>query len=139
MATRLDAIPDTHVDILESRCFAHVATVRPDGALSNHPVCLLWDGEHVRFSTTRGRQKYRSLAADPRIALSVTHPDDPWHYLEIRGEATLEDDVDRAFIDAIARKYMDRDDYPFDGPGDERVVVTIHARQVSAGDVHTPS
>lgn len=136
MATRLDHIPESHMDILRAKCFAHVATVRPDGQLSNHPVCLVWDGEHVRFSTIKARKKYRNLVADPRIALSIPAPENSWHYLEIRGEATLADDLDRSFINEIARKYMGQEEYPFDAPGDERVTVTIHVKQVSAGDVH---
>lgn len=31
-------IPASHVDILAAKCFAHVATLRPDGMISNHPV-----------------------------------------------------------------------------------------------------
>jgi len=129
-------IPASHVDILEARCFGHVATLRPDGRISNHPVCLLWDAGQVRFSTTKSRRKYRNLCADPRIAISVTDPDNVWRYLEIRGSATLADDADRAFIDRIAQKYMGQDRYPFDPPGEERVVVTVHVEQVSVAHVH---
>ena len=135
----LREIPQSHVDILEARCFAHVATLRPDGRISNHPVCLLWDGEHVRFSTTKARGKYRNLRADPRTALSVVDPENVWRTLEIRGTATLADDADRRFIDAIANKYMGQDRYPFDRPGDERVTVTIHVEQVSVAHVHAGS
>ncbi len=129
-------IPDSHKDILESKCFPHVATLRPDGELSNHPVCLIWDGESVRFSITKRRKKYRNLLADDRIALSIPDPTNIWRYIEIRGRATLEDDVDRSFIDSIAKKYMGRDDYPYDRPGEERVTVTVHPEQVSAVGVH---
>jgi hypothetical protein len=129
-------IPESHVDILEARCFAHVATLRPDGHISNHPVCLIWDGEHVRFSTTKSRKKYRNLRADPRIALSVTDPENVWRYLEIRGRAELADDVDRSFIDRIAQKYMGQESYPFDRPGEERVTITVHVEQVSVAHVH---
>ena len=136
MATPHKEIPASHFDILDAKCFAHIATVRPDGRLSNHPVSLVWDGEHVRFSTLKSRRKYRNLLADPRIAVSVPHPDNAWRYLEIRGKATLEDDPDRSFINQIAKKYMGVDVYPYDAPGDERVTVTVVAEQVSAGEVH---
>ena len=36
-----------------------------------------WDGEHVRFSQTKARQKYRNLHRDPRIALSIVDPAAP--------------------------------------------------------------
>jgi PPOX class probable F420-dependent enzyme len=136
MPNRSKQIPASHTDILDSKCFPHVATVRPDGQLSNHPVCLIWDGECIRFSITKSRKKYRNLVADPRIALSIPDVNNIWRYLEIRGTVTLEDDKDRSFINQIARKYMDQDEYPFDPPGEERVTVTVHHEQVSAGQVH---
>lgn len=129
-------IPASHRDILDSKCFAHAATVRPDGLLSVHPVAVVYDGEHVRFSTLKSRGKYRNLLGDARLSLSIPHPDNPWHYIELRGCATLEDDGDRHFIDTIARKYMGEDRYPYDGPGDERVTVTLHVEQVWAPAVH---
>ena len=129
-------IPDSHKDILESKCFPHVATMRPDGKISNHPVCLIWDGDRVRFSITKSRKKYRKLLADDRVALSIPDPENIWRYIEIRGRTTLEDDVDRSFINSIAQKYMGKDEYPFDRPGAERVTVTVHPEQVSAVGVH---
>lgn len=129
-------IPESHRAILDSRCFAHAATVRPDGRLSVHPVAVVYDGEHVRFSTLKSRGKYRNLLTDPRLSLSIPDPDNPWHYLELRGRATLADDSDRRFIDAIARKYLGEASYPYDEPGDERVTVTLHIEQVWAPAVH---
>ncbi|MCH2172514.1 PPOX class F420-dependent oxidoreductase [Myxococcota bacterium] len=137
MAQAYSEIPASHMDILEGKCFPHVATMRPDGMMSNHPVCLIWDGEHIRFSITKSRKKYRNLRFDDRISLSIPDPSNIWRYLEIRGRATLEDDTDRSFINSIAVKYMGQDDYPFDGPADERVTVTVHVEQVSAAAVHS--
>jgi PPOX class probable F420-dependent enzyme len=125
-------IPAEYHDILEAKCFPHVATMRPDGMISNNPICALWDGEYLRFSTTKGRVKYHNMVADDRVALSIPDPKNIWRYIEIRGRVTLEDDVDRSFINQVARKYMDQDEYPFDRPGDERVTATVHPEQVSA-------
>jgi hypothetical protein len=131
MARPTQTIPEACFDILEGKCLAHVATLRGDGRLSINPVALIWDGEHVRFSTRKKMVKYQSLRADPRIALCIPDPANSWRYVEIRGRAALEDDADRQFIDSIARKYMGIERYPFDAPGDERVTVTVHAEQVS--------
>ena len=136
MAERFDGIPESHTYILEAKCFAHVATVRPDGMISNHPVSVLWDGEHVRFSTTKDHKKYRNLLADDRVALSIPDPTNIWRYIEIRGRATLADDVDRSDINAIAKKYMGQDEYTLDAPGAERVTATVHVEQVSAAAIH---
>jgi PPOX class probable F420-dependent enzyme len=85
-----------------------------------------WDGEHVRFSQTKARQKYRNLHRDPRIALSIVDPDDPFRYLEIRGAVErIEEDADLAFINSMAKKYFGEDEYRNHRPGDERVVVLV--------------
>ena len=132
-------IPETHHDILLSRPTAHLATIRPDGQLSVNPVVIMWDGVHVKVSTLKSRQKYRNLQRDPRVAISIPHRDNPQRYIEIRGTAELSDDADRAFVNSIARAYMGVDQYPFDHPGDERVVITIHAEHVSGiPPVNTP-
>ena len=46
-----------------------------------------------------------NLQREPRIALSMTDPDNPYRYLEVRGEVTtIEDDPDYAFINKLARR-----------------------------------
>ena len=44
----------------------------------------------------------------------------------------IEDDTDCAFINSIAKKYMTRDAYPFDRPGDERVTFKVIPSRVRA-------
>jgi PPOX class probable F420-dependent enzyme len=117
-------IPESHRDILEKKGFAHIATTGPQGEPQSSPVWYGWDGAHLKFSNTKGRQKYRNLLRNPHVSASITDPDDPYRYVEIRGVAEIEDDPDRAFIDEMSRKYMGRD-YPWNRPGEERVVVKI--------------
>lgn len=128
--TRL--IAGEYDDILTDRPIGHIATIRPDGHLSVHPMSLMWDGMHVRVSTVKSRQKYRNLLRDPRVAISIPHRNNPARYVEIRGIAELTDDPDRSFINSVAKHYLNLDVYPFDQPGDERVTIAIHAEQVSA-------
>ncbi len=135
--SRLNAeIPESHYDIVEGKNFAQVAAVMPNGSLANNVVAFTWDGEYVRFSTIKSRQKYKNLASDQRVALCIVDPDNAWRYLEIRGHVELEDDEDRSFINSIAKKYMNMDEYPFDQPGDERVTFTVNPTRVRAEYVH---
>jgi len=130
MATRTggrhkaDPIPESHRDILEKKGLAHVATIGPRGEPETNPVWYLWDGEALRFSTTKARQKYKNLSRNPKVAVSIVDPDQPFRYLEIRGVAEIEDDLDRSFVNEMARKYLNRD-YPWSGPSEERVIVKI--------------
>jgi PPOX class probable F420-dependent enzyme len=122
----MPAIPESHADILEKKAFAHVATVGPDGRPQNNPVWFDWDGSHLRFSQTKTRQKLKNLGREPRVAVSILDPDNPYRYLEIRGRVVdVEDDASNAFIDRMAKKYIDQDQYPWHRPGDHRVVVKV--------------
>jgi PPOX class probable F420-dependent enzyme len=119
-------IPEGYEDLLESTALAHVATLGPDGEPQSNPVWFDWDGEHVKFSQTKTRQKYHNLQRDPRIALSIVDPENPYRYLEIRGEVTrVEEDPNIDFISSMAKKYLGLDRYPYHQPGDERVVVFV--------------
>jgi PPOX class probable F420-dependent enzyme len=126
------AIPSFARPLLEGTPIAFMTTMRPDGRMSTTPVSLLFDGTHVRISTVKSRRKYRNLLADDRITVCVVQPDNLNRYVEIRGRAVVEPDEDRSFINRIARQYMDADEYPFDRPGDERVVITVIAERVSS-------
>ena len=79
------SIPASHADLLETTALAHVATIGPDGLPQNNPVWFGWDGTHVLFSQTTGRQKYRNPQANPAVALSIVDSTNPYRYLEIRG------------------------------------------------------
>jgi PPOX class probable F420-dependent enzyme len=127
-----ETIPASHADLLERPALAHVATIGPDGEPQNNPVWFDWDGEHIRFSQTTGRQKYRNVQQEPRVALSIVDPDNPYRYLEIRGTVErIDPDPDKAFIDKMAKKYLGADKYPWNQPGDERVVVVIRPEHTS--------
>lgn len=122
----MSVIPETHADILKKKGIAHLASLGPDGEPQSHPV---WydhrDGE-LLISTTKSRQKYRNVRRDPRVAVSITDPDNPYRYLEVRGEVTeIEDDESKQFIDDLAAKYLDADEYPDKQEDAERVVIHI--------------
>lgn len=118
-------IPEELVDILQKNGFAHVATIGPDGEPQNNPVWYEWDGETIAISQTPDKQKYRNLQRDARTSLSIQDPDDPYRYLEVRGEvASVDPDPDYAFIHSLSNRYMGQD-YPYLQPGEERLVVRI--------------
>lgn len=127
-------IPDSHSDLLEwdTKSFAHVATLGPAGEPHNNPVWFDWDGEHIKFSLTTSRQKYRNLHRDGRIALSILDPENAYRYLEVRGELEgVEDDPNIDFISRMAKKYIDKDRYPWHKDGDERVIMKVRPLKTS--------
>jgi PPOX class probable F420-dependent enzyme len=85
------------------------------------------------FNTAQGRQKDKNLQRDGRVALSILDPDNAYRYLEVRGrvvERTLNGaDQD---IDAMAKKYLGKDKYPFRQPNEVRVIYKIQPEHVTS-------
>ncbi len=42
--------------ILQSKQFAHVATIRPDGSPQSSPMWFVWDGAYLKFTHATNRQ-----------------------------------------------------------------------------------
>lgn len=129
----VSVIPQNARDILSSTGLAHIATIGPDGEPQSTPVWFEYDGQSIRISQTKERQKYRNMQREPRIALSITDPNNPYHYLEVRGRVTrVEDDPDKRFINLLAKKYLNQDVYPWSKPDDERVIVYVQPEHTSS-------
>lgn len=125
------AIPDDLKSILQTKALAHVATVTPGGQPRTSPMWFEWDGERILLSHTKGRAKYRDVRENPRIALSIVDPDDPYRYVEIRGRVEVRDDPEKTLIHRLAKKYRGEDEYRFDGPGDHRVIFEVTPERVA--------
>ena len=119
-------IPENYRDLFTKKAFAHLATVGRDGAPQVTPVWVDWDGTHVRFNTAKGRVKDRKLRNNPRVALSIQDPDNPYRYIQIRGRVVemTEKGADE-HIDALANKYTGQPRYAHRRPGEVRVTVKV--------------
>jgi PPOX class probable F420-dependent enzyme len=125
-------IPQEYTDLLHTATLAHVATIGPKGEPHNTPVWFDWDGNHIRFSQTRDRQKFRNLERDPRLALSIVDPNNPYRNLEIRGKVVrIEEDPDLLFLNALTKRYLGRDTYPWDQPGVAHFIIVVQPEHVA--------
>ncbi len=126
-------IPETHQDLLTGLCTAVMTTVRhTDGLLSSNPVTAHWIDNTVKVSTLKSRLKYKNILADNRVTVCIVSPEDPMHYIEIRGHATMEDDPDREFVETMHEKLTGSPPpKDMDPPTAERVIITIHPEQIS--------
>ena len=126
------SVPESHRSLLEGKTYAHVATVGPKGEPQVNPVWFEFDGTKIKFSQTKTRQKLKNLDREPRVALSILDPQNPYKYLEVRGRVVrVDEDPDYAFIDKMAKKYIGQDKYPWHQPGDERVVVVVEPERTT--------
>ncbi len=126
-------IPENYRDFFTKKAFAHLATIGPDGAPQSTPVWVDYDGAHVRFNTARGRVKDKNLKRNPKVALSILDPENPYRYLQVRGRVVemTEQGAD-AHVDALAKKYLGQDRYPFRRPGEVRVTVKIVPEKIQS-------
>ena len=95
--------------LLDAANPAVLATLNPDGSPQTSVVWVTRDGDELLISTQRGRRKERNVLRDPRVSLTVYDLADPDVYAEIRGTATVTEDVGRAVAVRLAEEY--------EGPG----------------------
>lgn len=127
------SIPDKYLDLMQQKkAFAELATVMPDGTPQVTPVWFDYAGGKVRVNTARGRVKARNLTPGASVALAIIDPDNPYRYVQIRGRITsAQEDGADAHIDSLAKKYLDKDKYPFRQPGEVRIMYDIEPLSVS--------
>jgi PPOX class probable F420-dependent enzyme len=126
-------IPATHLDLFQKPAFAHLATLMPGGTPQSTPVWVELLGSFVSFNSARGRMKDKNVRRDPRVALSISDPANPYRYLEVRGRVVeiTEKGADQQ-IDRLSQKYLGKPKYPFGKPGEVRVSYKIAPEKFSA-------
>ena len=113
------------LDLCRTKALAYIGTSDEDGQPQVSPVWIdVIDGKPA-FNTAAGRAKERNLRRDSRVSLAIADPENPYLYIEVQGHATLTEDGADDFIDALAKKYLDADSYPFRTPGERRINVLI--------------
>jgi len=124
-------IEDKAEELLQGKNFCVVSTLRPDGAVQAAPVWVdVQDGQPV-LNTAEGRAWPRNLERDPRVTLTVQNMENPYEYVEIRGrvaERTHEGADEH--IDALAKKYLGKDKYPYRQPGEQRLIIRVEPQAV---------
>ena len=125
------AIPDSHAALLTSTSFGSLATLNKDGSPQVTPIWFDWDGTHVLINTAKGRVKDRNMKRDGRVSISIPDPANPYRYLGIQGRivSVTEQGAD-AHIDKMAKKYLNKDTYPWKSPTEVRVLFAIQPEKV---------
>lgn len=123
----MTAIPDKFLDLVtKKKAFAHLATLMPDGSPQVTPVWIDYAGGVLRVNTAKGRTKARNMKTGATVAVAIQDPENPYRYLQVRGrvKAMTEQGAD-AHIDALAKKYLGQDKYPYRRPGEVRQIYEI--------------
>ena len=125
-------VPESHKDLFQKKAFGSFTTLMPDGSPQTTPVWVDFENGKVLVNTALGRQKDKNVRRDPRVAITLIDPENPYRYLEVRGRVDeITEDGATAHIDKMAKKYLGADKYPYARPGEQRVLFKITPQSFS--------
>lgn len=116
-------------ELLEQPNYAVVSTLNPDGSIHNTVVWISQEDGRVAVNSAVGRVWPSNLQRDPHVNVLVFEAGNPYHFVEIRGMADVAGDADD-HINALAKKYIDQDEYPYRQPGEERIKFVIEPQRI---------
>ena len=125
------SIPEDLRGLLDRPLFASLGTVRPDNTVQVNPMWFEYDGEHLRFTHTTYRGKFRNLQSNPSMSLLVIDDEDPQVYLELRGRLVdVVNDPTGDFYVRLGRRYGNPDQQPPPDKAD-RVILVMSIQKVN--------
>lgn len=108
----IPTIPEDFMDLVTRPVVVTLVTVMPDGQPQATPVWFSYDGTHILVNTARGRQKDRNMKNRAKVTILAVDPENPYRYMEIRGEVVGEDEENGvAHINELSHKYTGNPDY----------------------------
>jgi PPOX class probable F420-dependent enzyme len=128
----MSATIDGHAEeLLKAKNFCNVSTLRADGSVHAAPVWVDIEDGKPTLNSAEGRAWPRNLERDPRVTLTVQNLENPYEYVEVRGKVVerTHDGADE-HIDALAKKYLGQDTYPYRQPGEQRVIIRVEPEHV---------
>ena len=123
-------------ELLEQPNHAVISTFNQDGSVHNTVVWISADDGTVAVNSAIGRKWPTNLERDPRVNVLVYEQGNPYNYVEIRGSASPTRDGADEHINALTKKYIGQDEYPFRQPGEQRIKFVIqpdHIRHQNQG------
>ncbi|HYF98585.1 MAG TPA: PPOX class F420-dependent oxidoreductase [Candidatus Saccharimonadales bacterium] len=121
-------------NLFEDKNLAFVATIMKDGSPQITPTWVDIEDNQILINTAVGRTKQKNVTRDPRIAISIADKNNPYHMVTVRGEVIDQVTGEEAenHIDKMAKKYLNKDKYPFGTPGEKRILLKVKPTKVAS-------
>ena len=120
------ALSDDVVELAKGKNFATFTTMLPSGHPATQVMWVDCDDECVIINTEVHRQKFKNIEADPRVTVCIWEQENPYRYVEVRGQVVeiIRGQRARDHIDECAQLYFGR---PYDPTiiKSERVLLRI--------------
>lgn len=125
-------LTDDLLALLRGPSPCYIATLMPDGSPQLTQTWVDTDGEHIIINTVEGFQKLKNIARDPRIAVAIADPANPFRYIQVRGRVvntTTEGGAEH--IEQLSQKYTGGPYAWYGGRDQVRVILIIEPEKIS--------
>src|SRR6201992_1041385 len=117
-------------ELLQQPNYAVVSTLNEDGSIHSTIAWVSAEDGKVAVNSAKGRKCPPTLERDPRVNILVYEAGNPYNFVEIRGRAEGTTEGADEHINALAKKYINQDEYPFRQPGEQRVKFVVTPERV---------
>jgi PPOX class probable F420-dependent enzyme len=127
----MTTIKDPEVrELLEKPNHAVVSTFNEDGSILSTVAWVSAENGSIAVNSAIGRRWPGNLQRDPRVTVLIEEAGNPYNYVEIRGTAEATTEGADEHIDQLSKKFIDKDEYPFRQPGEQRIKFVIKPQHV---------
>ena len=98
------------LEMARGRNFAAFTTLLPGGHPQTQVMWVDANEQHLLINTEVHRQKFRNVERDPRVTVTIWDKEDPYRFVEVRGEVVekVKGQEARKHIDELSQKYRGR-------------------------------
>jgi PPOX class probable F420-dependent enzyme len=76
----------TVLELARGQNFAALTSLLPNGHPQTQVMWVDADRQHLLINTEVHRQKFRNVERDPRVTVMIWDKEDPYRFVEVRGE-----------------------------------------------------
>jgi PPOX class probable F420-dependent enzyme len=119
-------------ELFENKNYAIVSVPRQDGTVQSVVAWAHPEGDNLTLNSAEGRAWPANVRHAKTATVTVMADGNPYEWASVTGrlvEAT-QDGAD-AHINSLAKKYIDKDEYPFRGPGEQRLKIVLKPERVN--------
>ncbi len=118
-------------EIIAGKNYAHLAIPRRDGTVQTVIVWAHPEGGNVTVNSSEGRAWPANLRRAGTATVTVMADGNPYEWVSVTGRL-VGDTHDGALehINALAKKYIGADEYPFLQPGEQRIKFVLAPERV---------
>jgi PPOX class probable F420-dependent enzyme len=95
------------LELARAQNFAALTTLLSSGHPQTQVMWVDASEQHLLINTEVHRQKFRNVERDPRVTVTIWDKEDPYRFVEVRGEVVekVKGQEARKHIDELSQKY----------------------------------